>query len=345
MCFNCRMRDFSIDIKWLAMVLEGAETRGLDCTAMLLEQGISGLSVKQQNSRVPLDAFAAFARESMMKLDDEYLGLAEQPQALGSFAMMTRASIGARTIGRSLKRSANFWNLFNNSYHHSVVVTGEICEYTLTRKSTFEPLNHYLVSAILSSIHRFHCWIGGQFLGLERVLLDHPKPSIYNEYVQLYYGAPILFDQDKAGIQFRAKHLETAITQTPETLDEYLRGTNLSLLYQPKNYRVISDQVRQWLERNIKQGNYRATLREASEHFKLSQQVMHRRLMAENLSFKEIKMQTRRDIAIKLLFDGEHKVEDIAIMVGFSEPSAFIRAFKSWTGKTPRNYRQTHKSV
>ena len=49
-------------------------------------------------------------------------------------------------------------------------------------------------------------------------------------------------------------------------------------------------------------------------HFKISQQVLHRRLSAENLSFKEIKKETRRDIAIKLLFEDKHKIEDIAIM-------------------------------
>ncbi|MCH2191331.1 MAG: helix-turn-helix transcriptional regulator, partial [Gammaproteobacteria bacterium] len=82
-------------------------------------------------------------------------------------------------------------------------------------------------------------------------------------------------------------------------------------------------------------------LQEAASHFKISQQVLHRRLSAENLSFKEIKKETRRDIAIKLLFEDKHKIEDIAIMVGFSEPSAFIRAFKTWTGQTPRSYRQS----
>ncbi len=337
------MRDFSIDTKWLAMVLEGAQSRGLNCTPMMLKHGISGLSVKQKGSRVPLDSFAAFSVQSMQALNDEYLGLGEKAQPLGSFSMMTQAAISARTLDRSLRRTAKFWNLFENSYIHDVEIEGGSCIYSLTRRDSFEPLNDYLVSAILSSVHRFHCWIGGQFLSLEQVELDHPRPDLYKEYSPLYYGAPISFDHGYASIKFPARYLNTAISQTAETLDEYLKRTNLSLLYQPKNYRVISDQVRQWLERNIKQGNYRATLREASEHFQLSQQVMHRRLMAENLSFKEIKMQTRRDIAIKLLFEGSYKIEEIAILVGFSEPSAFIRAFKSWTGQTPRNYRQSQK--
>ncbi len=335
------MKDFSINIKWLAMLIEGAEEQGMDSTQMLLKHGISSLSVKQQNSRVPLDAFAAFAENSMITLDDEYLGLGERPQRLGSFKMFARAAITTRTVGHSLKCTAEYWNLFDNSYHHAFKVSGDTCVYSVRRKPDFEPMNDYLVSAILSSVHRFHCWIGGQFLALNQVILDHEKPDIHEEYGPLYYGARTIFGQSYAAIEFPARYLNSPITQSAETLTEYLTGTNFSLLYQPKNYRVISDQVRQWLERNIKQGNYRVTLREASEHFNLSQQVMHRRLSAENVSFKEIKKETRRDIAIRLLFEDKYKIEDIAIMVGFSEPSAFIRAFKSWTGRTPRNYRQS----
>jgi len=179
------MREFSIDTKWLAMVLEGAEKQGLDCTSMLLKHGISGLSVKQQNSRVPLDAFAAFAVDSMQALNDEYLGLAEKPQPVGSFTHMARAAISARSIGRSLKRCANFWNLFDNSYRHEVTINESSCEYSLHRKPDHQPLNDYLVSAILSSVHRFHCWVGGQFIALEQVMLDHQRPDLHKEYEPL----------------------------------------------------------------------------------------------------------------------------------------------------------------
>ena len=335
------MKDFSIDIKWLAMLLQGAETKGLDCTQMLLKHGISSLSVKQQSSRVPLESFAAFAKESILALNDEHLGLSEKPQPVGSFNFFARAAITTKTIEHSLKVTAQYWNLFDNGYRHEVTIDDSGCRYAIHRKPDFKPLNDYLVSAILSSIHRFHCWVGGQFLALSYVHLDHAPSDLMKEYEPLYYGTQIIFDQEVAALHFPARYMSAPITQTLETLPEYLRGTNSSLLYQPKNFRIISDQVRQWLERNIKQGNYRVTLQEAASHFKISQQVLHRRLSAENLSFKEIKKETRRDIAIKLLFEDEHKIEDIAIMVGFSEPSAFIRAFKTWTGQTPRSYRQS----
>lgn len=335
------MKEITIDSAFARMLLDGAQSQGLECDPVLLRNGISRLTIEKPGTRVRLESFASFAIEVMRTLDDEFLGLGEREQPLGSFNMMCRSCISARNIQRSMKRSANYWNLFNNTFTHRVEETEDSIAYILTEKDGMHTRNNYLVEAILSSAHRFHCWLGGQFIPLRLVSLYQPEPDYSSQYQTLFYGAPMAYDQAESRIEFDRRHFELEIVQTPETLDQYLAGTNLSLLYQPKNYRVISDQVRQWLERNIKQGNYQATLKEAAIHFDMSQQVLHRRLQAEDLSFKAIKMQTRRDMAVNLLFDNKYKIEEIATLVGFSEPSAFIRAFKSWTGSTPLAYRHS----
>ncbi|MFT6712382.1 MAG: AraC-like DNA-binding protein [Arenicella sp.] len=382
MCFNPQMKEITIASVFVSQLLEGAEKQGLDCEPILLRHGISKLSLKNQaigqanhqaklsNSigdndsagdkqsevrpprldklapqdiRIPLENFAAVAIEIMRQLDDEFLGLSKKAQPLGSFNMMCRACISAKTIKRSLRRTANYWNLFNNTYQHSVVFESGKAFYRLEQIDEDGPLNNYVIQSLLSSVHRFHCWLAGQFIPLKKVYMSFAAPSYSKEYKALFYGAPIEYQQDFNQVEIDTRYLGLEIVQSPETLDQYLLGTNLSLLYQPKNYRVISDQVRQWLEKNIRQGNYQATLKQAAKHFQMSQQVLHRRLQAEDLSFKEIKMQTRRDIAINLLFADKYKIEEIATLVGFSEPSAFIRAFKSWTGATPLNYRQDNR--
>jgi len=339
MCFNLHMKDITIDSAFTLMMIEGAQAKKLECDPILLKHGISRLTIEKPRTRVRLEDFASLSLDIMRRLDDEFLGLGQRRQPLGSFNMMCRSCISAREIQRSMKRAANFWNLFANTFEHRVEVTEDSIRYIITPIEGARTRNNYLVEAILSSIHRFHCWLGGQFISLNLVALSHPRPTYGEQYRALFYGAKMEYEQNESFIEFDLRHSKLEVVQTPETLDQYLAGENLSLLYQPKNYRVISDQVRQWLERNIKQGNYQATLKEAASHLKMSQQVLHRRLQAEDLSFKEVKMQTRRDIAVNLLFDNKYKIEDIASLVGFSEPSAFIRAFKSWTGVTPLAYR------
>lgn len=341
------MKEIAIAAVFVRNLLEGAARQHVDYDQILLSNGISKLALfdetQNKDLRIPLESFAAVALEIMRVLDDEFLGLADKKQPLGSFNMMCRSCISARTIKRSIQRAAKFWNLFENTYQHRVLTSSGRVYYQLLQQEQKQCINNYAAEAMLSSIHRFHCWLAGQFIPLKSVSLNYPEPEYSSEYSRLFYGAPMNYNEDVCQIEMEARHTVLDIVQTTDTLDTYLAGTNLSLLYQPKHYRVISDQVRQWLEKNIKQGNYRATLKQAAAHFQISQQVLHRRLQTESTSFKEIKMQTRRDISINLLFTEKHKIEEIASLVGFSEPSAFIRAFKGWTGSTPLNYRQKNR--
>ena len=69
-------------------------------------------------------------------------------------------------------------------------------------------------------------------------------------------------------------------------------------------------------------------------------QTLRRRLSAEGTTFKEIKNGVRRDTALHYLGKQGLSIEEIAHRAGFSESSAFIRAFKGWTGVTPYTYRK-----
>lgn len=68
---------------------------------------------------------------------------------------------------------------------------------------------------------------------------------------------------------------------------------------------------------------------------------LQRELQAEGTSFQKLLDQTRQELALRYLKDPTFSIHDIAFLLGFSAPSAFNRAFKRWTGKTPRCYRLT----
>jgi AraC-like DNA-binding protein len=72
----------------------------------------------------------------------------------------------------------------------------------------------------------------------------------------------------------------------------------------------------------------------------MTRSTLRRRLEEEGQPFQMIKDQLRRDFAIDALSHTSQSVMEIAITLGFAEPSAFHRAFKKWTNTTPSEYRQ-----
>jgi AraC-like DNA-binding protein len=77
---------------------------------------------------------------------------------------------------------------------------------------------------------------------------------------------------------------------------------------------------------------------EVAARLAVSTPTLRRRLAAEGTSFQQIRDQLRRDVAIAALAAGAVSIEDLARQLGFSEPSAFHRAFRRWTGSAPRSY-------
>ena len=77
------MKDGTVSTAFVKMLLEGAAKQGLDCERMLLDNGISPLSLEHSERRIPLDNFAALAREIMRALDDECLGLTRKTTTVG----------------------------------------------------------------------------------------------------------------------------------------------------------------------------------------------------------------------------------------------------------------------
>ena len=67
----------------------------------------------------------------------------------------------------------------------------------------------------------------------------------------------------------------------------------------------------------------------------LSRQTLYRRLKAEGVTFEQLLDELRHRLALKLLRDQHMSVKQAAWRLGFSDPAAFSRAFKRWTGTAP----------
>jgi len=82
------------------------------------------------------------------------------------------------------------------------------------------------------------------------------------------------------------------------------------------------------------------SLQELSSAFHISSRTLNRRFKAMGSNFKSVVNEVREELAIEYLATGNIPVEEIAFRLGYSDPSNFSKAFKSWTGYSPRQYVQ-----
>ncbi len=77
----------------------------------------------------------------------------------------------------------------------------------------------------------------------------------------------------------------------------------------------------------------------------LSERTLQRRLAEEGSSYQQLLTDTRQQLAERYLDDGQLPAAEIALLLGYSEPSVFFRAFRNWTGLTPGEYRSRIRSA
>jgi AraC-like DNA-binding protein len=101
---------------------------------------------------------------------------------------------------------------------------------------------------------------------------------------------------------------------------------------------TLAGRVRQLLAEGIREGE--PEQHEIAKSLALSERTLQRRLQDENVTFADLVEEVRADLARMYLNDPSLAVFEVAFLLGYSEPSAFNRAFRRWTGKSPSQYRR-----
>ena len=102
--------------------------------------------------------------------------------------------------------------------------------------------------------------------------------------------------------------------------------------------KLLRDALLTWLAYATRDGT--ATLEHAAADFGVTPRTMQRRLKDEGIRFQDLLTQVRMSAARRLLTENRMPVTGIAHQLGFSETSAFTRAFRNYTRQSPRAYRQ-----
>jgi AraC-like DNA-binding protein len=170
-----------------------------------------------------------------------------------------------------------------------------------------------------------------------KVMLTYEEPADLSVHRAVYGGATLCFGAAWNGFIFDAAHLDTVLPTADPSLHQVLRDHAERLLAQLAPSDSLVERVRQHLLDSLQGGPLSANA--VAERLGLSRRTLARRLLQRDTSFTALLEQVRHKAAAHYLEFSDHSLDDIAFLLGFSESSAFVRAFKRWQGVTPMAYR------
>ncbi|MFN2289102.1 MAG: AraC family transcriptional regulator [Chromatocurvus sp.] len=330
------MRKLSISVHFARAVLRHTVRRGVDPLPLLRSNGISPRLLQEQHARISIERFADLQIGTMRAMQDESLGYCKRPMPLGTWDMMCHAVVGSTTLGQALHRHCRFYSLFDFGPGPELDTDSDRAVIRLAGAKD-RGIDPYIAELFLFNIHRFGSWLVQEHLPIQRATLSYSPAAQRDEYRLMFLANPVSFEQPDCSLVLARSLLNKAVLQNEQTLARFLRHPVLSMLTLQYERSSWTSQVREMIRRNLVA---MPELNAIAGQLELHPQTLRRRLAAEGTTFKDLKNQLRRDVALHYLGRRGLSIEEIAHRAGFSESSAFIRAFKGWTGVTPYSYRK-----
>jgi AraC-like DNA-binding protein len=312
---------------------------GLDADGLLGQAGIDVDIIDVPGKRIEPEKLAMVVVGIWDALQDEAMCLSASRIPRGSFYMMGKLTVHEPNLRKALEQLIRFYGVVTEAYTMHLSTEGDRALLTFELRSRELDTEHLLAEIHLMAIHRYISWLIAENVTLNDVFFSYPIPPQVKEYSFLFPGKHV-FDAPSMGFSFSKKFLDCENIQNAGTLKIFMRRCPVNLFLRPITDFSLASEVRALLLRHVQDGF--PTIREAAEYLHLTRRSLMRKLKAEGSTFQQIKDQVRRDRAIYFLTSQTLSVSEIAEKVGFSDPSVFTRAFKSWTGLAPRQYRENH---
>ncbi len=245
------------------------------------------------------------------------------------------AGMASQHVGEALELLPAYGALRQNLMAFSLHKQGTAAQLELQEDLPDASAREYVLGHITGAVFRLLQTITGKDWSAD-VDLAWPMPApawadaYRKQFPQITFGAP------RWSITFNAAQLATP-TLAADSQARHQALRDCERLMEQRSAGQLTERIRARLL--ACEGQY-PSLQSMAEQEHLSPRSLIRHLHSEASSYQALLDQVRQDAAFWLLSRSNATVEDIAIQLGYSDPSNFSRTFRRWTGQTPREFRR-----
>jgi AraC-like DNA-binding protein len=330
------MATFSIPAAFIRAPLDGAARHGIPDHQLFAQAGIHKDDFADDGSLSP-DTYARLMLTIWRTTNDEAMGLNPEPVLFRTFAMMCRSVITCATLEHAMRRASAFYRLLPHSPQVLLEQDEQRTRLLISHASEYDT-DHFLSESLLVIWHRFSSWLTGRGIPLLKVECPYSAP-VHSALYQDLFATPVTFDAPVLALTLPTQAIQLPLVQTANTLELFLSHSPADLLARPDPHQSVSAQIRYRL--NQHDVSQLPDLSTVADMLSVSGATLRRWLRAEGTTYQKIKDDIRALEAKRLLASTEQSIADIAIATGFSETSAFTRAFTRWENASPVQFRRT----
>lgn len=313
------------------------ESIDIDPEPIYKKAGINPELLLNPNARISINRVDALWEQAAGIIEDPCfaIDMAEfwHPSHMGALGY---AWLASSTLRRGFKRAVRYVHVVTEDLNLDVADTPAGLKISVDLEDSIFtlPQHHDLVLTIVMHMCRFNF---GEELVPTEVKLAHPEPACSKKITD-YFQADVQFDAEQTSLCIARSDADMVLPSGNKQIALMHDEVLMRYLVEIKKGDIVQ-QVQSIILENLPDGQ--VTDRLVASELNLSERSMQRRLKEHKTTFRYLLDGVREMVAKQYIENPMNRMSDIAFLLGFSEQSAFSRAFKKWTGKSPVEYRNS----
>ena len=327
----------NISVMLVRALVGAVEQAGFDRTKFLVDAGLEGVQLDDILGRIPVDAYHHAVRVAYETSADPAFGLhVGERLRMGTFDVLGHLTEHSASLRDAIDVVLRYSGFVSEGPRVRFEEHGDSATFSIILPEN-ESLTALLAAEFsMVTLLRLLRSFAGEAALPKHVYFVHAKPAHAHEYTRCF-DARECFSHEFTGIEFDRAWLDHAPACRETELRDYLLKRAELLLAKAERNVSTAERVRRWLAAQPELS--RPTLESAAGDLGMSTRTLRRHLREDKVQFSVLVDGARIEHAKRTLSEPGRSIEETAYALGFRTPSAFSRAFKRWTGMTPRAYR------
>lgn len=325
--------------RYARTLIHSAEAKGYGEAAICDAIPIARALLRDQAAPIDTPTFFRVSRNLKLLMADEFCGFTRSPCPIGTFEMMCEGTVTGGALGAALERAFAFYASQAPELRFALRRYGELAAIELdTAHPECDPqgfLNEwwFMLWSHLAG------WLIGEEIPVVAADFSHARAGRPEEYSEMLSGL-CRFSQPQARLLIPLRYLQRPVIRSHADLGGFLSPKTLDLSALYDGHLSFKSQLKTRLKVQLEQTQRLPSIEDAAGECHVSSQTLRRRLQAECSSYRLVKEEVRRELALKFLGDAELPIGEVSLRAGFAEPNGLTRALKNWAGLSPLDVRR-----
>lgn len=320
-------------------LLAALAARDVNSAALAEGLGVSATDLANPDLRVSIATYYRAWTDGPALTGDPDFGLhAGQMLPVGAYDVLDYILRSSSTVGDAIRKSTRYFDLMSDAAALELVVETDGVRVRQRPRMRDDPkVPRHAGECLLSLLLARWKLVTGRDWSLRTVSFSHPRPPDVSQHERIF-AAPIYFDRQFNELSFDAALLDLPLLTAEPTLNDVLGRQAERLLLERAPVDTFAGRVRRAVAEAAQAGDF--TVDAVAGRVRMKRRTLQKRLQASNLSAESMMDAKRHELALRYLEERNLAIAEVGALLGFGDLSAFYRAFKRWTGTTPRKYLQ-----